>query len=67
MLLCYRVTLPLTQHDACVKSPHLLVPIEMGCYGIGVSRLMAAIAEAKHDENGKEDFTICFICCGEKD
>jgi hypothetical protein len=28
------------------------VPIEMGCYGIGVSRLMAAIVEAKHDDNG---------------
>jgi prolyl-tRNA synthetase len=24
----------------------------MGCYGIGVSRLMAAIIEASHDENG---------------
>lgn len=26
--------------------------MEMGCFGIGVSRLMAAIVEASHDENG---------------
>lgn len=26
--------------------------MEMGCYGIGVSRLLAAIVEASHDENG---------------
>ena len=25
---------------------------EMGCYGIGVSRLVAAVIEASHDENG---------------
>ncbi|WP_457644470.1 proline--tRNA ligase [Persephonella sp.] len=27
-------------------------PIVMGCYGIGVSRLMAAAVEQSHDENG---------------
>ncbi len=27
-------------------------PIAMGCYGIGLSRLMAAIVEASHDEKG---------------
>ncbi|HIP86691.1 MAG TPA: proline--tRNA ligase, partial [Aquifex sp.] len=27
-------------------------PIVMGCYGIGVSRLMAAIVEQSYDENG---------------
>ncbi len=32
-----------------------LKPILMGCYGLGVSRCLAAIAEAHHDENG-----ICF-------
>lgn len=26
--------------------------MQMGCFGIGVSRLMAAIVEASHDENG---------------
>ncbi|MCI4662789.1 MAG: proline--tRNA ligase [Neomegalonema sp.] len=29
-----------------------LVPVEMGSYGIGISRLVAAIIEANHDENG---------------
>ncbi len=29
-----------------------MVPIEMGSYGIGVSRLVGAIIEASHDENG---------------
>ena len=28
------------------------VPVEMGSYGIGISRLVAAIIEAHHDENG---------------
>jgi prolyl-tRNA synthetase len=32
-----------------------LKPILMGCYGLGVSRCLAAIAEAHHDEDG-----ICF-------
>lgn len=34
--------------DACGK----LNPIIMGCYGIGVSRLMAAIIEQNHDADG---------------
>jgi prolyl-tRNA synthetase len=29
-----------------------MIPLEMGSYGIGVSRLVAAIIEAHHDENG---------------
>lgn len=28
------------------------IPLEGGCYGMGVSRLMGAIIEANHDENG---------------
>ena len=28
------------------------IPVQMGCYGIGVSRLLAAIAEQNADENG---------------
>jgi prolyl-tRNA synthetase len=28
------------------------VPVEMGSYGIGVSRLVGAVIEASHDENG---------------
>lgn len=39
--------------DACVtKEDGSLVPVEMGSYGIGVSRLVAAIIEASHDEAG---------------
>jgi prolyl-tRNA synthetase len=29
-----------------------LVPVEMGCYGIGVSRLLGAIIQANHDDKG---------------
>jgi prolyl-tRNA synthetase len=28
------------------------VPIEMGCYGLGISRVVAAAIEQHHDENG---------------
>lgn len=28
------------------------IPMEMGCYGIGVTRMMAAIIEQNHDDNG---------------
>ncbi|KAF0853155.1 mitochondrial prolyl-tRNA synthetase (ProRS) [Andalucia godoyi] len=36
---------------------------EMGCFGIGVSRLMSAIAEVHHDENGlKWPLTIAPYC-----
>ena len=36
-----------------VQSPSgEMVPIQMGSYGVGVSRLAAAIIEASHDENG---------------
>ncbi|CAI5743893.1 unnamed protein product [Peronospora destructor] len=27
-------------------------PLEMGCYGLGVSRLVAAVVEASHDDHG---------------
>jgi prolyl-tRNA synthetase len=27
-------------------------PMEMGCYGIGISRIVAAVAEGNHDEHG---------------
>lgn len=35
-----------------VTGPNGEVTPEMGCYGIGVSRLLGAIIEASHDENG---------------
>ena len=39
--------------DAFVTTPDdTQVPVHMGSYGIGVSRLVGAIIEASHDENG---------------
>ena len=35
-----------------VTGPHGEITPEMGCYGIGVSRLVGAIIEASHDANG---------------
>ncbi len=38
---------------AGVKTPDgVQVPVEMGSYGVGISRLAAAAIEANHDENG---------------
>ena len=38
---------------AVVQGPDgQMVPVQMGSYGIGVSRLLGAIIEACHDENG---------------
>jgi prolyl-tRNA synthetase len=37
---------------AVVSSPDGDVPVEMGSYGIGVSRLVGALIEAYHDEAG---------------
>ena len=28
------------------------IPLEMGCYGIGVTRILAAVVEQNHDDNG---------------
>lgn len=45
-----KYSLPLS---ATFKHPdQKTVPIEMGCYGIGVSRMIASVVEASHDENG---------------
>ncbi|KAI8819861.1 prolyl-tRNA synthetase [Fimicolochytrium jonesii] len=44
-----------------------LQPIQMGCYGIGVTRMIAAIVEASRDENGIKwpgsiaPFRVCVI------
>jgi prolyl-tRNA synthetase len=38
--------------NAVVSSPMGDVPVEMGSYGIGVSRLVGALIEANHDEAG---------------
>ena len=46
-----------TRYSEVLEARHLdpsgeLRPIIMGCYGIGVERLLAAAIEASHDENG---------------
>ncbi len=46
-----------TKYAAALKAQYRdeageLHPMVMGCYGIGVERLMAAIVEASHDEDG---------------
>ncbi len=39
--------------NAVVQGPDgQMVPVQMGSYGIGISRLVGAIIEANHDENG---------------
>lgn len=38
--------------NAVVAGPNGDVPVEMGSYGIGVSRLVGALIEANHDEAG---------------
>ena len=50
-----------------------LKPVYMGCYGIGVARCMAAIAEQKADEHGLvwpvsvAPFTVCITIINVKD
>ncbi|CAN6660214.1 hypothetical protein TRVA0_032S00650 [Trichomonascus vanleenenianus] len=48
------------------------VPIEMGCYGIGVSRLLPCIAETMRDDDGlRWPKTIapfdCLVVCGDEE
>lgn len=44
-----------------------MIPAEMGCYGIGVTRVLAAVAEAKYDEKGiawpssLAPYSICIV------
>ncbi|KAI8077378.1 uncharacterized protein B0P05DRAFT_471383 [Gilbertella persicaria] len=38
--------------DCTFRENNTVLPTEMGCYGIGISRLLAAVAEAKHDDKG---------------
>ena len=47
--------------------------VTMGCYGIGVSRIMAAVAEASNDENGLiwpmsiAPYQVHLICANQTD
>ncbi|KAI8059858.1 hypothetical protein BC940DRAFT_264558 [Gongronella butleri] len=48
------------------------VPVQMGCYGIGISRLLAAVAEARTDTRGLvwpasiAPYKICIIATDDK-
>nr|VFK40997.1 MAG: prolyl-tRNA synthetase [Candidatus Kentron sp. TC] len=39
-------------HAVCLTESGQAIPLVMGCYGIGVSRVVAAAIEQQHDENG---------------
>nr|VFJ95291.1 MAG: prolyl-tRNA synthetase [Candidatus Kentron sp. LFY] len=39
-------------HAVCLTESGQAIPLVMGCYGIGVSRVVAAAIEQHHDENG---------------
>nr|VFK20529.1 MAG: prolyl-tRNA synthetase [Candidatus Kentron sp. LFY] len=39
-------------HAVCLTEAGQAIPLVMGCYGIGVSRVVAAAIEQHHDENG---------------
>jgi prolyl-tRNA synthetase len=47
-----RYSEPFDARVALLKAPKEPIPIEMGCYGIGLSRLFGAIAEHLADEKG---------------
>ncbi|KAJ3044083.1 hypothetical protein HDV00_003187 [Rhizophlyctis rosea] len=53
--------------DAKYQEGRETFPIQMGCYGIGVSRLIAAIVEASHDARGivwpsaVAPYTVCVV------
>jgi len=38
--------------NAKILSPTTTNPAEMGCYGLGVTRILASVVETSHDENG---------------
>ena len=47
-----RYSVPLEANVSLPENPAKPVPIEMGCYGIGVSRILGAIAEHMSDKDG---------------
>ena len=53
-VLCGPLTPPSTDENGEDK------PLVMGCYGIGVSRLLAAVVEQYNDEKGHQ---VASLCC----
>ncbi|MDH3693233.1 MAG: proline--tRNA ligase [Gammaproteobacteria bacterium] len=56
----------------CLNEQGKSVPLHMGCYGIGVTRVVAAAIEQNHDENGITwpapiaPFDVCIVPIGYK-
>ncbi|KAL7956323.1 hypothetical protein V8C34DRAFT_289119 [Trichoderma compactum] len=51
-LLGTRYSEPLEASVALPQSPGVQVPVQMGCFGIGVSRILGAVAEQMADDTG---------------
>ncbi|KAL7942323.1 hypothetical protein V8C42DRAFT_332008 [Trichoderma barbatum] len=51
-LLGTRYSEPLEASVALPQNPGVKVPVQMGCFGIGVSRILGAVAEQMADEKG---------------
>jgi len=47
-----RYSKPMNANIATVANSNQVTPVEMGCHGIGISRLIATIASIKSDERG---------------
>lgn len=47
-----RYSKPLDANVSLPQHPRSSVPLQMGCYGIGVSRIFGAVAEHKSDDKG---------------
>ncbi|EHK16402.1 uncharacterized protein TRIVIDRAFT_40587, partial [Trichoderma virens Gv29-8] len=51
-LLGTRYSVPLEASVALPQNPGVQVPVQMGCFGIGVSRILGAVAEQMADDKG---------------
>ncbi|KAH0498747.1 hypothetical protein TgHK011_005985 [Trichoderma gracile] len=51
-LLGTRYSVPLEATVALPQNPRVQVPVQMGCFGIGVSRILGAVAEQLADDKG---------------
>ncbi|EGR50792.1 Hypothetical protein TRIREDRAFT_2790 [Trichoderma reesei QM6a] len=51
-LLGTRYSVPLEATVALPQNPKVQVPVQMGCFGIGVSRILGAVAEQLVDDKG---------------
>lgn len=47
-----RYSAPLEAHVSLPRNPSEMVPVQMGCHGIGISRILGAVAEHLADDKG---------------